>query len=64
MAGDWSMAFGLVLTGLLVALSALLLYRLMAPGMHHGLVIASATIASLGCALATVAIRPRGPQPD
>ena len=46
------------------ALSALLLYRLMAPGMHHGLVIASATIASLGCALAMVAIRPRGLQPD
>lgn len=46
------------------ALSALLLYRLMAPGMHHGLVIASATIASLACALMTVAIRPRGSQPD
>lgn len=42
------------------ALFALLLYRLVAPGMDRGLVVVSATVASLGCALATVAIRPRG----
>ena len=41
------------------ALSALLLYRLVAQGMDRDLVIACATIASLGCALATVMIRPR-----
>ena len=46
------------------ALSALLLYRLVAPGMDRDLVIACATIASLGCALATVAVRPRGVHPD
>lgn len=46
------------------ALSAMLLYRLTAPGMDRNLVIACAALASLGCALATVAIRPRGSQPD
>jgi len=44
------------------ALAALLLYRLVAPGMDRDLVIACAALASLGCALATVAIRPR-PEP-
>ncbi|MGA0546223.1 hypothetical protein ACO2Q1_13195 [Brevundimonas sp. VNH65] len=46
------------------ALAALLLYRLVSPGMDRNLVVACAAIASLGCALATVAIRPRGTRPS
>lgn len=46
------------------ALSALLLYRLNAPGMDRNLVIGCAALASLGCALATVAIRPNGTTSD
>lgn len=57
-------AIWVVLTTVIGALAALLLYRLVAPGMERDLVIASATIASLACALTTVAIRPRGSQPD
>lgn len=53
-----------VVSTALGALAALLLYRLTAPGMDRNLVIACAAVASLGCALATVAIRPRGTQPD
>lgn len=57
-------AFWVVFAALVGVLSALLLYPLVAPGMDLNLVIASATIASLACALTTVAIRPRGSRPD
>lgn len=54
-----SAALWVALATVLGALSAFLLYRLVASGMDRNLVVGCAALASLGCALATVAIRPR-----